>query len=245
MILFSPEYIEFTIMGIVLLPGIIFAIYTNIKVKTAFSKYNQVISSKGITGAECAKRILQAQGITNVQINRSQDTELSDNYNPRTNTITLSANVYDGITISALGIAAHETGHAIQHAQEYTPIKIRKALGYASSFMSAIVWPIILVGIVLNFAYVGGIIGKAFLWAGVGFFGLSLLFSLITLPVELNASKRALNLLVQTDCLDQMEVKGAKKVLSAAAMTYVAALIVSILQLVRFILFFVVNSRDD
>lgn len=245
MILFSPEYIEYTLMGIILLPGIIFSIITSAKVNSTFNKYNQVLSSKMITGAECVKRILAHSGISNVQVVRSGDSELVDNFNPSTNVITLSSRVYDGTTISALGVAAHETGHAIQYAKNYAPIKIRTVLAKTSTVISNLVWPLILMGIIFNFALAGGLWGNLFLWLGVGFFGLSLIFSLITLPVELDASKRALTLLVETGCVDEMEVKGAKKVLSSAALTYVAAIVVSVLELLRFLLFFIINSKKD
>ena len=243
MILFSPEYIHYTLLGIILLPGIIYASYTSIKVKSTFDKYNQILVSTQITGAECAKRILESEGITDVQIVKGSG-ELTDNYNSKTNVITLSADVYNGTTIAALGVAAHEVGHAIQHAKNYAGAKIHTALGVAGQFMSHFVWPIILIGIVLDFAYVGGFVGKAFLWAGVGFFGVSLLFSIITLPVELNASKRALKLLVSTNCVASVEVKGAEKVLSAAAQTYIAAIVVSVLELLRFVLFFFSRNKD-
>ena len=245
MILFSPEYIEYTILGLILLPGLIFASITSIRVKSTFSKYSQVLSAKGITGAECARRILEYQGIRDVEVRRSSNSELVDNFDPRSNTITLSADVYDSMSISALGVAAHETGHAIQHAEGYSLIKVRTILAHASNFMSAFVWPLILIGIVFNLAYIGGIAGNVLLWCGVGFFGVSLIFSLITLPVELNASKRAIGLLVSTGCVDEMEVQGSKKVLKAAAMTYVAAIVVSILQLLRFLLYFVINSKKE
>ncbi len=244
-ILFSPEYLEYTLMGLILIPGIIYATIVSAKVNTTFSTYEKVLSSQNITGAECVRRILQAQGICDVTIQKSNDSELVDNFNPKTNIITLSAKVYDSTSISALGVAAHETGHAIQYAQDYKPMKIRTALAYASNFMSYFVWPLVLMGIVLDVAYVGGVLGNAFLWTGIAFFGVSMLFSLITLPVELDASKRALALLVSTGCVDEMEVKGAKKVLSAAAKTYIAALLVSILQLVRFLLFFLMRSKRD
>lgn len=232
-------------MGIILLPGIIYATIVSVKVNTTFSRYEEVLSSKQITGAECVQRILESKGIMGVSVQKSNDTELVDNFNPKTNIITLSQKVYDSTSISALGVAAHETGHAIQYAEGYKPMKVRTALAYVGNFMSYFVWPLILIGIVLDFAYIGGVIGKAFLWIGVAFFGVSMLFSLITLPVELNASKRALELLVSTGCVDSMEVKGAKKVLSAASKTYVAALLVSILQLLRFLLFFLANSKKN
>ena len=244
-ILFSPEYLEYTLMGIILIPGIIFAMIASAKVNSNFKKYEQVLSSKGLTGAQVAQKILEAEGIYDVQIQKGHTSELTDNFNPKTKVITLSNKVHDGTSISSIGVAAHETGHAIQQAKGYAPMKIRTALAYASNFMSMFVWPLLIIGIILDFAYVGGVVGKTFLWVGVAFFGLSTLFSLVTLPVEFNASSRALKLLVSTGCVDEMEVKGCKKVLSSAAMTYVAALVVSILELLRFVLFFLLRSRDN
>ena len=245
MILFSPEYLQYTLMGIILLPGILFAAYTSYKVNSTFKKYQKVLSSKGITGADACKKILDAQGVYGVTIKLSNKDDLNDNFNPTTNTITLSKSVYNGTDIAALGIAAHETGHAIQYAKKYAPIKVRTILAQTSNIVSTFVWPLVIIGIILNFAYAGGIAGNIFLWAGVGVFGLSLLFSLITLPVEFNASKRAINLLVQSGCVDAVEVKGAKQVLSAAALTYVAAVVVAALELARFLLYFILRSRDE
>ena len=182
---------------------------------------NPPVLIKG-TPSEAAKRILESKGITDVQIVKSGESNLVDNYNPKSNIITLSKRVYEGTSISALGVAAHEVGHAIQYSENYAGIKIRTALAYVSNFMSSIVWPLILFGIILDVAYIGGLVGDVFLYAGVVFFGVSLLFTICTLPVELDASNRALKLLVSTGCVDSMEVKGARKVLSAAAKTYVA-----------------------
>ena len=180
MILFSPEYLQYTILGIILLPGIIFATYTSIKVKSTFDKYNQILVSTQMTGAECAKRILEAEGVVDVQVERGRG-ELTDNYNPKTKTVTLSDDVYNGTTIAALGVAAHEVGHAIQHAKNYSMMALRTAAARASNLMSYVVWPLIMIGIMLDFAYIGGLVGKIFLWAGVIFFGVSLIFSLVTL----------------------------------------------------------------
>ena len=243
-ILFSPEYIEYTILGLVLLPGLIFACITSAKVNITFNKYNEVHSSKGYSGESVAKMILEHKGIYDVQIAKGYSDDLVDNYNPQTGVVTLSNKVYSGTSISALGVAAHEIGHAIQHSEGYLPLKVRTVVAKTSSIMSTFVWPLIFLGIVFDFAYIGGVIGKTFLWLGVIFFSVSLLFSLVTLPVELDASKRGLKLLLEVGALDEMEVKGAKKVLSAAANTYVAGIVVSILQLLRFILFFVLNSKN-
>lgn len=231
-------------MGFILIPGIIFAMVMNARVNLTFKEYQTVLSSKSITGAEACRIILEKNKVYGVQVVRSDNSELVDNYNPKTNKITLSSQVYDSTTISALGVAAHEVGHAIQYAENYIPIKIRTLTAYVCNFMSTLVWPLIFIGIIFDFAVYGGFYAYLFLWLGVAFFGTSLIFSLITMPVELNASKRALCALVDTGCLDEMEVKGAKKVLSAASMTYFASIVLSALQLLRFILFFLANSKN-
>ena len=175
---------------------------------------------------------------------RSNKGHLSDHYDPRNKVVALSADVYDSSTIAALGVAAHECGHAIQDAKAYFPLKLRRLLVGVSNISSYLLWPLVLVGLVLNFAYVGGIWGDILMFSGVAFFGISVIFQLVTLPIEYNASGRALELLVTTGVVDSMEVQGAKKVLSAAAMTYVAALVVSLLNLLRFVVFFLNNKRD-
>ena len=238
------EYWEYYLLGLVLLPGLILAAWAQARVSTTYAKYKKVLSSKGKTGAEVAKTILERKGVFDVQVVRGKGGELSDHYDPRTKIVNLSPAVYDGRDVASLGIAAHECGHAIQHAEGYAPLKMRTFLAKASNITSQFLWPLVIIGIIFNFAYVGGVIGNVFLWCGVGFFGLSVIFSLITLPVEYNASHRALSLLVATGCVDEMEVKGTKKVLSAAAMTYVAALVVSMLNLLRFLLFVFANSRN-
>lgn len=237
-------YWEYYLLGIILLPGLIMATWAQVKVTSTYSKYSQVLCSKGYTGAEAARAILQSQGITNVQVVRSNKGHLSDHYDPRKKIVALSEDVYNGTTIAALGVAAHECGHAIQDAKAYIPLKIRRLLVGVSNISSYLLWPLVIVGLVLNFAYVGGVWGDILMFSGVAFFGISVIFQLVTLPVEYNASGRALELLVSTGIVDSMEVQGAKKVLSAAAMTYVAALVVSILNLLRFVIF-ILNNRKD
>jgi len=234
-------YWEYYLMGIVLLPGIILSIWAEIKVSSTFAKYSKVLGAKNLTGAEVAQKILSHNNLSNVAVRRVSG-ELTDNYNSRTNVVSLSDSVYDSPTISALGVAAHECGHAIQYANNYGPIKFRKFVGVMSNISSKLLWPLIIVGLILGIG-VNSPYGNIMLWSGIIFFGLSALFSLITLPVELNASKRALKALVEVDALDEMEVIGAKKVLNAAALTYVAALVMSMLELLRFILVFA--KRDD
>lgn len=234
-------YWEYYLMGIILLPGIIFSIWAQARVSNAYSKYSKVLGSKGITGAEVVKQMLDVNGIQDVTI-RQIDGELSDNFNPRTKVISLSKDVYNGSTIAALGVAAHECGHAIQHAKNYVPAKARGALVTVSNISSRLLWPIIIIGLLLDFG-LETVYGRVVLWCGVAVFGLSLIFSLVTLPVELDASRRAVNSLVELNVLDGMEVKGAKEVLTAAALTYVATVVVSILELVRFLLIFT-RRRD-
>ena len=245
MFIFFGEYWQYYLLGIILLPGLIFASWAQIKVKSTYNKYNKVLSSKQLTGAEVAKNILAYKGIFDVDVVRGNGEDLSDNYNPTTKVLTLSPKVYNGTDVAALGVAAHECGHAVQHAEGYVPLKIRKTLVTVSNITSQFLWPLVIIGIIFNFAYVGGVLGNVFLWSGVVFFGLSFIFSLITLPVEYNASHRAMELLVKTGSVDTMEVKGTQKVLSAAAMTYVAALVVSMLSLLRFLAFVLINSRKD
>ena len=235
-------YWEYYLMGIILLPGIILAIWAQSKVTLTYKKYNKVLGAKGYTGAEVVEKMLQANGINDVTISQISG-ELTDNYNPRTKVISLSQNAYSGTTIADLGVAAHECGHAIQHAKNYAPLKFRTFLAVASNISSKLLWPLIIVGLIFGVAY-QTTFGTVVLYAGISFFGLSVLFSLITLPVELNASKRAIKSLVDVGALDEMEVKGAKSVLNAAALTYVAALVVSILELLRFVLVFVARDRD-
>lgn len=236
-------YWEYYLLGIILLPGIIFSIVMQSRVQSTYKKYSQVLGAKGLTGAEVVKRILDVNGISDVEV-RSIAGDLSDNYNPKTKVISLSNSVYNGTTIADLGVAAHECGHAVQHAKNYFPAKLRNVLAVAGNITSKLFWPIIIIGLILDFGY-AMTAGKVVLFAGVAVFGLSLLFSLCTLPVELDASNRAIESLVQVGALDAMEVKGARQVLNAAAWTYIAAILMSILELLRFVLAFVISSKRD
>ncbi|MBO7527894.1 MAG: zinc metallopeptidase [Clostridia bacterium] len=234
-------YWEYYLMGIILLPGIIFAIWAQARVNTTYSKYSKVISANGYTGKDAVLKMLNENGINDVSVMRI-DGELTDNFNPRTKRVSLSNNVYSSSTIAALGVAAHECGHAIQHSRGYAPAKLRSVVVTVSNISSTILWPIVFLGLFLGFA-VDSPIGKMVLWSGIIVFGLSFLFSLITLPVELDASKRAINELVRLDIVDNTEVIGAREVLNAAALTYVAAMVVSLLNLLRFLLVFL--RRND
>ncbi|GAB6137435.1 zinc metallopeptidase [Halanaerobaculum tunisiense] len=220
---------------IVLLPFILFTFYAQYKVKATFNKYLSVPTKIGKTGAEIARELLQQQGVRDVTIEQT-DGELSDHYDPRSKTLRLSPDVFSGDSLAAIGVAAHETGHAIQHATAYKPLSLRHSLFPVANFGSRF-------GPML--AVFGFIFFRSQLLIGLGilFFIGAVLFQVITLPVEFNASSRALKLLQRYNFLDREEAKGTKKVLNAAALTYVAATLVSIGHLLRLLMMF--GMADD
>lgn len=227
-----------------MLPALIISLIAQAKVKSTYSKYSKVINRMGITGAEAARRVLSAGGVTNVQIT-SVGGNLTDHFDPRTNTIRLSDGVYGRNTVAAVGIAAHEAGHALQHAEGYVPNKIRSALVPVTNIGSRIGWILIIIGFAMSgvsYYYYStpttynSPVGDALVIVGIILYSTSLLFTLITLPVEFNASKRALRIIESTGMLQGEEYEGAKKTLTAAAMTYVAAALTALLQLLRIIL---------
>ncbi len=229
-----------------MLPAIIISLIAQIAVKSNYSKYSRVINTSGLTGAEAARRVLSAGGVTNVQISQVGG-NLTDHFDPRSNTIRLSDGVYGATTVSAVGIAAHEAGHALQHAEGYTPNKIRTALVPVTNIGSRIGWILILIGFAFSgYSYyyysqpvtASSPVGDALIVLGIILYSTSLLFTLITLPVEFNASKRALAIIKDTGMLKGEEYTGAKKVLTSAAMTYVAAALTALLQLLRIVLMF-------
>lgn len=218
---------------ILVVPAFLVALWAQFKVKGTYRKMSAVMNSRGITGSQAAARVLYNYGVTNVRIERVAG-ELSDHYDPRTNVIRLSEGVHDSHSVAAVGIACHEAGHAVQHAQNYSPIKVRNAILPVTNIGSAIGLPLAIIGLFMNF-------GVLF-YVGLILYSLVALFQLITLPVEFNASRRALNVIDETGMLQADEYKGAKKVLTAAALTYVAALAVSIANLLRLLL--VRNRRN-
>ena len=222
---------------VLVMPAIIFSIIASISVQSTFNKYSKKRSSRGITGAEAARRVLDANGLYSVKI-ASVRGELTDHYNPKDNTIYLSESVYNNPSTAAIGVAAHEAGHAVQHAKEYLPIKIRTAIVPLTNFASKLSIPLILLGLLLS---ASGLIILAYV--GVVCFATSTVFQLVTLPTEFNASRRAINALESYGILSRDELGDAKKVLSAAAMTYVAALAVSLMQLLRLLLIVSGNNR--
>lgn len=207
------------------------AMIASARVSSTFKKYSGQLSSRGITGAEAARRVLSANGVAGVRIARTAG-NLTDHYDPRDNTIYLSDAVHDASSTAAIGVAAHEAGHAVQHAQEYLPIRIRSAIVPAANFGARVSTPLILVGLLLM-SYISSSFGYNLALVGVLLFGLSTVFHLVTLPTEFNASRRAMEALEQGNILVDEELKGARKTLTAAAMTYVAALAVSITQFLR------------
>ena len=217
-----PEFLLY----LLLIAAFIFSIFTSVNVKSTFRKYNRMPSSRGVSAATIARQILDSNGLYNVQVTRVSG-ELTDHYDPRTNTVALSAPVYDSISVGAIGVAAHEVGHAIQYAKNYTPIKIRMAILPVAQFGSSAWILFFILGIVFNISLLRGV--------GIGLFAAIVLFQLITLPVEFNASRRALATIKDQGILFAEEYKGAKKTLTAAAMTYVASLAVALLQLLRLI----------
>ena len=217
-----------------LIIAFIFSMWAQIKVKSTFSKYSKVASRRSVTGADAARMILDRNGLSNVKIERVSG-ELSDHYDPKANVVRLSEGVYGSNSVAAIGVAAHECGHAVQHATGYGPIKLRMAIIPVTQIGSSLALPLILLGLILSMT------GLAYI--GVAFFALSTFFQFVTLPVEFNASSRALETLESYGTLDDEELGGAKKVLSAAAMTYVAALAVSLLNLLRLLSMVNSNSR--
>lgn len=202
----------------------VFALICLLTVKTTFNKYSRIGSRRGITAAEAARRILDRNGLYNVQVERISG-NLTDNYNPRTNIVSLSDSVYNSTSLAAIGVAAHECGHAVQHAQDYVPIKIRTAVFPLAQLGSSMYFIVFIVGLIFSF--------DPLVDAGIILFLFVVLFQLVTLPVEFNASRRAMSTIRSEGLLEQDEMYGARRTLTAAAMTYVASLAVSFTQLLR------------
>ena len=222
---------------ILVIIGAVLSMMASSKVQTTFNRYSRVRSMTGMTGREAAERLLRSQGITDVRVEPVAG-NLTDHYDPRNKVLRLSQSTYGSSSVAAIGVAAHECGHALQDYAGYVPLKIRGALVPAVNFGSMICWPLILFGL-----FIRG--GSALINLGILVFCLAVLFQLVTLPVELNASKRAVVLLDQTGILAGQEVEDTKKVLGAAALTYVAALAASILQLLRILILVGGRRRDD
>ena len=219
---------------ILVVPAILIATWAQHQVKHSFNKYSKVPSQKRITGAYAAQRILNFYGITDVSIQPIPGS-LTDNFNPKTKTISLSENVYGSTSIAAIGVACHEAGHAAQHAEGYMPIKVRNSLVPVTRFGSIIGLPLAILGLITDTSFL--------VYFGLALYGAIFIFELVTLPVEFNASKRAITVIDETDILMDEEIGGARKVLSAAALTYVASMLVSLAYLIRILLSF--SRRRD
>lgn len=219
---------------VLVLPCMILALIASSNVNSTFKKYSRQLSSRGITGADAAQRVLGANGIRGVRIERVAG-NLTDHYDPKTNVIRLSDSVYSSTSTAAIGVACHEAGHAVQYAQNYAPIKLRAAIIPITNFGSKLAMPLILLGILCSFL---GEFSTLLVYLGIAAFGLSFVFQLITLPVEFNASRRAIRAIDQGDILTDAELQGARKTLNAAAMTYVAATATALAQLLRLIVLF-------
>lgn len=219
---------------IIILPCILISLIASSRVNSTFKRYANQISMRNITGAEAAQRVLSANGVRNVRIEHVSG-NLTDHYDPKANVIRLSDKVYNSASTAAIGVACHEAGHAVQYAQNYFPIKIRSAIIPITNIGSKLAMPLILLGILVS---TFGNYSDTLINFGIGCFALSVIFQLITLPVEFNASRRALEAIDDNSLLTPEERKGAQKTLSAAAMTYVAALAVSLAQLLRLVILF-------
>ena len=222
------------------LPCIILSLWASANVKNTFRRYAQQLSSRHITGAMAAERVLRANGVSGVRIEQVGG-DLTDHYDPRTNTIRLSDGVYSSTSTAAIGVACHEAGHAVQYAHNYAPIKLRAAIIPITNIGSRLAMPLIVIGLVLafleSFSYL-------FIYLGIACFGLSLVFQLVTLPVEFNASRRAMKAIADAELLTDEEQRGARKTLTAAALTYVAATALALAQLLRIISIFGRRRRD-
>jgi len=219
---------------LLVLPCILLSLWASGNVNATFKKYSKQYSQRRLTGAEAAQRVLRDNGVTGVRIEHVSG-NLTDHYDPRTNVIRLSDGVYGNTSTAAIGVACHEAGHAVQYAVGYAPIKLRAAIIPMTNFGSKIAMPLILLGILFS-AF--GMMAETLVYLGIACFGLSLVFQLVTLPVEFNASRRALQAIEGANLLTEEEQRGARKTLTAAALTYVAATAVALAQLVRLIAMF-------
>ena len=239
-----PYYYGFDWTYIVLvLPCVILSLWASANVNGTFKRYSKQFSRRGVTGAQAAAQVLSSNGVTGVRIERISG-NLTDHFDPTTNVIRLSDDVYGSTSTAAIGVACHEAGHAVQYAQDYTPMRIRAAVIPATNLGSKLAMPLILIGLIFSSL---GQLSYTLVYLGIACFGLSLVFQLLTLPVEFNASHRALAAISQTGLLTEEEQQGARKTLQAAALTYVAATATALAQLLRLMILFGNRGsrRDD
>ena len=220
---------------IILIPGLLLAMYAQAKVSSTYNRYKKVTSHSGYTGAQFARKMLNDNGLYDVTITQISG-RMSDHYDPRANQVRLSAEVYNGTSIASLGIAAHEVGHAVQHATNYFPLTVRNLVVPVTNFSSSIYMLFIFIGLIMN--------SFSMIQFGIMLFAVIVIFQVITLPVEFNASRRAIATLGGDGVLDAEELSGAKRVLGAAAMTYVAAMVTAVLQLLQLLMVFGGHNDD-
>lgn len=230
-----PYYGLFDWTYLLVIAGAVLSAIASSKVKTTYVKFGKIASRNGLNATDAARMILDNAGLRHVRIDRIAG-DLTDHYSPKELVLRLSDTTYNSRSIAAIGVAAHECGHAIQHAEQYAPLNVRNAIVPVVNLGSKLSWPMIMIGLLLGFT--------GFLDFGIVLFSLTLIFQLITLPVEFNASSRALRILSDSNMLYEEELTGAKKVLSAAAMTYVAAAVASLLSLLRLMILFGGRRRD-
>ena len=226
---------------VIILPCMLLSMWASSRVNSTFKKYSNQYSMRRLTGADAARRVLSSHGVHNVRIERVSG-NLTDHFDPKTNVIRLSDSVYDNTSTAAIGVACHEAGHAVQYAQNYGPNKLRAAIVPITNIGSKLAMPLILLGLLLSFL---GNFSYTLVYVGIACFSLSVVFQLVTLPVEFNASRRALQAIEDGQILTNEELMGARKTLSAAAMTYVAATAVAMAQLLRLLILFGGRRRDD
>ena len=237
------EYLYF-IVGLLILPGIIYGVVAQINVNTTFNRYNKMENKHGLTAHEVAQKMLSSAGISDVKINKISG-NLTDNYDPTKKVLNLSESTHDSKSVAAIGVAAHEVGHAIQHHEQYKPLKIRSFFVPIVNFASRMFWIVFIIGIILTIVSTAWAdAGKILIWVSVAMYGGSTLFYMITVPVEYNASNRAIKNLEELFILDSDELPHAKRVLNAAAQTYVSTLVISALYFLRFVLHIFIMFKD-
>lgn len=227
-------YIQYAIASVVLIVSLIISVVAQIKVQSTYAKFSKVEAKCGLTGGELARKIVDTADLR-VRVNTING-NLTDHYNSLDKTLNIARANYNSCSVAALGVVAHECGHALQDAKNYAPLKIRQFVVKASNAISRLLMPLLILGLIFDLMYIGGAMGQIFIWAAVGFYGVSVLANLVTLPVELNASNRALKVLEGFEIMDGGELAGAHEVLSAAALTYLASLLVSFAFFLRFLL---------
>ena len=229
---------------LILIPFLALSAYASVKVHTTFAKYDRVPNSSRMTGYDTALRLMRNRGVTDISVGRVRGS-LSDHYNPAKKIVNLSESTFGSASVAAVAVAAHEVGHVMQKKRGYVPYKIRNVLVPIANIGSRLALPIILIGILLDILYLSAdfVVGRIFMYVGIGLYSASVLFMLVTLPVEFNASRRARKMMIEDGILQKAEAVGVRKVLSAAAMTYVASMLVSLIYFLRILFIVLANTR--